>query len=80
LPFVSEDGVIQDTMSTPPPPAPKPSRTSPAPWLLTLLAVIVAGLVRAACGGPSDAELAIEKARGRNEAAGRSRLSDVRAP
>lgn len=54
--------------------APKPKR-APSGALVTLLIIAVLGLVRLKCGGPSEAELAIEAARQRNDDVGKSLLT-----
>lgn len=49
-----------------------PSRSAPSAFVIALLIAAVLGWVRLKCGGPSDAELAIQAAQQRNEAMGKS--------
>lgn len=51
-----------------------PAKSAPSAFLITLLVAAVLGLLRLKCGGPSDAELAIQAAQQRNEAMGKSLL------
>lgn len=65
------EGLSPGVQPTPPPPPPEPG-AAPSGALVTLLIIAVLGLVRLKCGGASEADLAIEQARQRNEAADKS--------
>ena len=54
-----------------------PAKSAPSGTLVMLLVIAVLGLVRLKCGGPSEAELAIQRAQQRNEAMGKSLITPL---